>query len=88
MNGDDFKVFYRDEKGGAGFDKYINSCKYIKEPVDGIATSKHTAMIYKIPDGARAHVHRGGEVTLNNINYKSIWAMDKYYQFKFGIPYK
>jgi len=58
------RVYYKPEEGVYGIKDYIEPGKYIKKPVDGIATSKYTDMVFKIPDGGRVTVLLGGMLDL------------------------
>jgi len=64
VNLDDHKVYYKPEEGVAGIKDYVSPNKYIKNPVDGVATSKYTNQVFKIPDGGRVKILLGGDVNL------------------------
>ncbi|HNR19437.1 MAG TPA: FG-GAP-like repeat-containing protein [Bacteroidia bacterium] len=65
-NGDVYKVYYKSENGITGLKDYVSPGNYIKESVDGVATSKFTDQVFKIPDGGRILVSQGGEVSFRN----------------------
>ncbi len=64
-NADDYRVYYRSEDGVSGVRNYVKPGKYIKNPIDGVATSRYANMIYKIPNGGRVYVGNGGNVKLS-----------------------
>ena len=65
-NGDQYKVYYKPEDGVYGTKNYVSPGKYITKPVDGIATSKYSDMVFKIPNGGRVKVLFGGDVKFTN----------------------
>jgi RHS repeat-associated protein len=66
VNADQYKVYYKPEDGVYGTKNYVSPGKYIKYPIDGVATSKYTNMVFKIPDGGRVKVLLGGDVKFTN----------------------
>ena len=65
-NADQYKVYYKSESGVTGLKDYVSPGKYIKNPVDGVATSKFSDQVFKIPDGGRVMVKLGGDVAFRN----------------------
>jgi hypothetical protein len=66
VNADQYKVYYKPEDGVYGTKNYVSTGKYITKPIDGVATSKYTDMVFKIPDGGRVYVKLGGDVKFTN----------------------
>src|SRR5690606_31787802 len=66
MNTDNHDVIYMTEDGITGLRQRIKPGWYIDTKVDGIATSKYTDMVFKIPDGGVAKVYQGGSVNIVN----------------------
>jgi hypothetical protein len=64
VNADQYKVYYKPENGVYGTKDYVSTGKYITKPIDGVATSKYSNMVYKVPDGGRVYVKMGGDVKL------------------------
>ena len=64
-NADDYRVYYRSEDGVSGTRNYVKSGNYIKNPVDGVATSRYSDQVYKVPNGGRVYVNKGGNVKLS-----------------------
>ncbi len=64
-NADKYKVYYKTEDGVTGVNDYVKPGKYIKKPIDGVATSKYTNKVFKVPDGGSVKVSLGGEVDLS-----------------------
>jgi hypothetical protein len=65
-NADQYKVYYKPEDGVCGINDYVGPGEYIKDPIDGIATSKYFDQVFKIPDGGRVIVRLGGNVEFTN----------------------
>ncbi len=66
VNADSYKVYYKSENGVTGIKDNVSPCKYIKSPVDGVATSKYANQVFKIPDGGKVLVGMGGSVEFTN----------------------
>ena len=69
VNMDSYNVYYKPEKGEAyGINNVVKPGKYITKPVDGVATSKYTDMVFKVPGkwGSQPpiNVFDGGDVGL------------------------
>jgi len=79
-NDDYYKVYYRTEDGVSGMSDYVKpGGHYIKDPVDGIATSRFSNQVFKLPDGGKAFVHKLGNVT--GRARKGIILASKYHQY-------
>lgn len=65
-NKDVYKVYYKPEDGVYGTKNYVPPGKAIDGPIDGVATSKYTDMVFKVPDGGRVMVLLGGDVKFMN----------------------
>ena len=87
-NMDSYKVYYKPEDGVYGIKNSVDPGKYITNPVDGVATSKYTNQVFKIPDGGRIKVLPGGDVKFssgfkydvaNFVGYKAGWKDAQYF---------
>jgi hypothetical protein len=89
-NEDIYNVYYKPEDGVYGINNVVKPGKYITNPVDGVATSKYTDMVYKIPDGGKVKVLLGGDVRLTNPFTTQIKASanDLYKCLRYGETYK
>ena len=86
-NADSYRVYYNHENGVSGIADFVEPGKHIKYPVEGVATSKHSDMVFKIPSGGRVIVQPGGEVSLS-VNNLKLNAYKVYYNLRFGQEYQ
>jgi hypothetical protein len=74
-NEDSYNVYYKPEKGEYGIGEcVVEPGYYIKDPIDGVATSKYSDAVFKVPSGGRVRVLPGGDVVFLNPNTVSASA--------------
>jgi len=87
-NMDKYNVYYKPEEGPYGIDNVVKPGKYIDKPVDGVATSRYSCKVFKIPDDGRVIVMPGGNVKFvsgfkydaaNLVGYKAGWKCPQYF---------
>jgi len=66
QNEDQYRVYYRPEDGKYGIRNYTEPGGYHYGPIDGVATSKHNNLVFKVPDGGRVKILFGGDVEFLN----------------------
>ena len=67
-NTDKYDIYVKHENDKQLLHEFANKVEpghYIKDPIDGVATSKYKDLVYKIPDGGRVKVLLGGDVALS-----------------------
>jgi RHS repeat-associated protein len=76
----DYDAYYKPEDGVYGLSNKIPSGKMIFDPVDGIATSKYSDMVYKIPGKLQfrpsATIRHDGDILLSfgPLDRAALWA--------------
>jgi hypothetical protein len=87
-NMDKYNVYYKPEEGPYGIDNVVEPGKWIDQPVDGVATSRYSCKVFKIPDDGRVIVRPGGNVKFvsgfkydaaNLMGYKAGWKCPQYF---------
>ena len=89
VNNDKYKVYYKPEDGSYGTKNYVLPNKYIKVPVDGVATSKTRDFVFKVPEWGRIKVLPGGDVEFLNptmVNFSAHLANIRS-NFVYGVNY-
>ena len=66
VNTDKYKVYYKPEDGKYGINNFVSPNKSTYVAIDGVATSKYSNLVYKVPDGGRIKVLLGGDVEILN----------------------
>jgi hypothetical protein len=90
-NMDSYKVYYKPEDGVYGIKNSVDPGKYITQRIDGVATSKYTDAVFKVPDFSRVKVLPGGNVEFLNplttrvsgniANHISVWRTGQVYEY-------
>ena len=100
INEDEYRVYYKPEGRKRALNEFVEPGSYLdkKFKIDGVATSKHTDQVFKVPDGSRVKVYRGGDVEFEvhgAWNNTKLWgaevATEKSwiaYEYKYGWLYR